>query len=252
MMTFRATFAALGLSAAMTMPVAAFEIGAMSDAERTDFQAEIRSYLLKNPEVLMEAIGVLEQRQAQAQASADGDLVTLHAEAIFDDGFSWVGGNPEGDMVVVEFLDYRCGYCRRAHDEVTELVSTDGNIKLIVKEFPILGEDSLASSRFAIATRIVAGDEAYKQVHDALITLRGSVNEASLRRVGEAAGVDVDAVLAEMESPEVKQELIANRALAEALGVNGTPTFVVGDEILRGYLPLDGMRQVVAEERAES
>lgn len=251
MINFRAIFAAIGVSAALAAPAAAFDISAMSDAERTEFRAEIRAYLMDNPEVLMEAIGVLESRQAQAQASADGDLVATHASAIFDDGYSWVGGNPDGDIVMVEFLDYRCSYCRRAHDEVAELVESDGNIKLIVKEFPILGEDSLASSRFAIATRMVAGDAAYKSVHDALMSLRGGVSEASLRRIGKAADIDVDEVMALMDSPEIREELLANRALAESLGVNGTPTFVLGNEILRGYLPLDGMRKVVDQERAE-
>lgn len=251
MINFRAIFAAIGVSAALAAPAAAFDISAMSDAERTEFRAEIRAYLMDNPEVLMEAIGVLEGRQAQAQASADGDLVATHAAAIFDDGYSWVGGNPDGDIVMVEFLDYRCSYCRRAHDEVAELVESDGNIKLIVKEFPILGEESLASSRFAIATRMVAGEDAYKSVHDALMSLRGGVSEASLRRIGKAADIDVDEVMALMDSPEIREELLANRALAESLGVNGTPTFVLGNEILRGYLPLDGMRKVVDQERAE-
>lgn len=248
----RATLAALGLCAALTGPAAAFDIGSMSDGERDVFRSEIRAYLLDNPEVLMEAIGVLEQKQAQAQASADDDLVAAHAAALFDDGFSWVGGNPDGDVVMVEFLDYRCGYCRKAHEEVEKLVSSDGDIKLIVKEFPILGDDSVMSSRFAIATRMVAGAEAYKQVHDALITLRGGVTEATLRRVGKDAGVDVDAVMARMEDPEIQQELLANRTLAEALRVNGTPTFVVGNEILRGYLPLDAMQGVVEQVRGES
>lgn len=182
MIDFRAPLAALGLCAALAAPAAAFDITAMSEAERSEFRAEIRAYLMDNPEVLMEAIGVLESRQAEAQAAADGDLVAAHAAAIFDDGFSWSGGNPEGDLVMVEFLDYRCGYCRKAHDEVAALIESDGNIKLIVKEFPILGDDSLMSSRFAIATRMVAGEDAYKQVHDALISLRGGVSEASLRR----------------------------------------------------------------------
>ncbi|MEM8553904.1 MAG: DsbA family protein [Pseudomonadota bacterium] len=233
------------------LPAQAFDVGSMTDSERADFQAEIRQYLLENPEVIMEAIGVLEQRQAEAQARADQDLVASQSEALFNDGFSWVGGNPDGDITMVEFIDYRCGYCRRAHGEVAELVASDGNIRLIVKEFPILGEDSLTSARFAVAVRMLGGADAYKSVHDELIQLRGSPSPEVLTRLGEAAGVDMEEVFPLMASAEVQAELQVTRALAQTLGVNGTPTFVVGNEILRGYLPLDAMREVVAQERAE-
>lgn len=247
------TIAALGLGLALAAasPASAFDLSDMSAAEREAFGAEVRSYLMENPEVLMEAIGVLEQRQAAAQASSDSDLIAGLSDEIFDDGRSWVGGNPDGDVVLVEFLDYRCGYCRRAYDEVTQLIETDGDIRLVVKEFPILGPDSLASSRFAIATRNVAGDDAYAAVHHALITMRGEVNDRSLARIAEDAGLDPEPILAAMNDDAVNEELQANRALAEQLAINGTPTFVLGREMLRGYVPLEHMIDLVDAVRAE-
>lgn len=242
--------ASLGFALAAA-PAAAFDIDGMSDAERDSFRAEIRSYLMDNPEVLMEAIGVLEQRQANAQATADADLIAELSDEIYDDGVSWVGGNPEGDVVLVEFMDYRCSYCRRAYEEVNQLLETDGNIRFVVKEFPILGPDSLASSRFAIATRNVAGDEAYEAVHDALIAMRGAVNDQSLARIAEEAGLDPEPILAAMNDDAVNEELRANRALAEQLSINGTPTFVLADEMLRGYVPLEQMMQMIDSVRAE-
>ncbi|WP_283644158.1 DsbA family protein, partial [Marinovum algicola] len=179
------------------------------------------------------------------------DLIAANRSDIFDDGFSHVGGNPEGDVTLVEFIDYRCGYCRKAHEEVKELIESDGNIRFIVKEFPILGPDSLESSKFAIAVLEVAGDAAYESAHDALIKLGGTVNETALRRLAETLGLDAEAVLAEMESDRVAQRIAETRALAQRLQINGTPTFVLEDSLLRGYLPLDAMRQVVAQERAE-
>ena len=152
--TLTALMAFLMLSA----PALAFDMEAMSDSERTAFRAEIRAYLLDNPEVIMEAVAALEEAQNQAQAQSDIALVQANAADIFDDGYSWVGGNPDGDITLVEFLDYRCGYCRRAHGEVAQLLESDGNIRLIVKELPILGEQSLLASRFAIAAKQVAGD----------------------------------------------------------------------------------------------
>lgn len=227
------------------------DFSAMSDAEREAFRAEVRAYLLENPEVIFEAARVYEDKQAEAQAQADDSLVQVNAEAIFDDGFSWVGGNPEGDITVVEFMDYRCGYCRKAFEEVNELVESDGNIRFVVKEFPILGPDSVASSRFAIATRHVAGDEAYHQVHDALMSFKGTPDEVSLARLGESLGLDAQPILAAMDSDRVNDELNAVHQLAQRLQINGTPTFIMGEQMVRGYVPLAGMRQIVEDARAE-
>lgn len=227
----------------------ATEIGSMTDAERAAFRAEIRDYLLENPEVLFEALEVYEQRQQLAQANADVSLIADNAAEIFDDPNSWVGGAPNGDITIVEFLDYRCGYCRRAFPEVAELVETDGNIRIIIKEFPILGEQSTLASRFAIAVRNTAGFDKYKEAHDLLMTLRGDVNEASLATLAEKLDLDLQQIQVAMRGPEVDQELNANRALAQKLGINGTPSFVVQNEMLRGFAPLDGMRAIVARQR---
>ena len=242
--------APLGLAATLAAtPLAAFDINAMSDADRAAFGEAVRAYLLENPQVIMEAVQVLEERQAEAQTRADFDLVEQYADAIFDDGFSWVGGNPEGDIVMVEFLDYRCGYCRKAHPEVTDLIESDGNIKLIIKEFPILGEASLISSRFAIAAKMVAGDEAYGQVHDAMMEFNGDPSDIALRRIAEGLGLDADAILEKMDSEDVTAEIATTRALAQALNINGTPTFVLHDELLRGFVPADQMAVIVADKR---
>lgn len=236
---------ALGLSAALALPAAA----QMTEDERAAFRAEVRAYLLENPEVLMEAIAVLEDRQAAAEAASDKSLVATHAKAIFDDGHSWVGGNPDGDVVMVEFIDYRCGYCRKAWAETEELVQADGNIRRIIKEFPILGPGSELSSRFAISVQQLSGPEAYKRAHDALISLRAEATEESLTRLAGDLGLDAAAIMARMPTPDVTAVLQANHALAEQLGISGTPTFVVGDTMVRGYVPLDGMQGIVAEAR---
>ncbi len=153
----KTTLAATALITALSTPAFAFDITAMTEDERAMFRAEVRSYLLDNPEVIMEAVAALEAKQAAAQADAEKNMVAANAKMLFDDGYSWVGGNPDGDITVIEFSDYRCGYCRKAMKEVEELVESDGNIRFILKEFPILGEASLVSSRFAIAALTVAG-----------------------------------------------------------------------------------------------
>jgi protein-disulfide isomerase len=237
---------ATGLAAA---PLAALDLSSMSEAERSAFRDEIRSYLLDNPEIILEAIQVLEDRQAAAQAEADRATLAANLAEVQDDGYSWVGGNPEGDITLVEFIDYRCGFCRRAAPEVDALLENDGNIRLVIKEFPILGEDSLASSRFAVATKQVAGNEAYKQVHDALLALSGAVNETALRRLSDGLGLQTDAIIAQMDSDEVTAEIAQTRDLAQRLGISGTPTFVLEDEMLRGFVPADELAVIVADKR---
>lgn len=232
-------------------PSLATDLSNLSDDEREAFRAEVRAYLLENPEVLMEAISVLEQRQASQQADADATLVQTNASEIFDDGYSWEGGNPEGDVTLVEFMDYRCSYCRKAYEEVEELISSDGNIRFIVKEFPILGEASELSARFAIATKLVEGDDAYKTVHDELITFRGNVTPQSLGELAKRQELDGDAILDRMMSDEVSDIISKNRSLAQRLQISGTPTFVMNQKLLRGYLPLDGMRQMVKQTRVK-
>ncbi|KIN66402.1 Outer membrane protein [Sulfitobacter noctilucicola] len=242
-------FIAPVLAGALALPAAAMDLKALTDEERALFRAEVRAYLMDNPEVIMQAVELLQNREAEAQEIADLTLVSDNAGDIFDDGFSYVGGNPDGDITLVEFLDYRCGYCKRAHDEVAKLLETDGNIRLIVKEFPILGEQSVIASRFAVATKQVAGDESYKAVNDALMAFNGDVTLPALRRLASTFGLDADAIEARMDSDEVTAEIAATRALAQKLSITGTPTFVMHDEMLRGYLPYDQMKAIVDEKR---
>jgi protein-disulfide isomerase len=227
-------------------PVAATDIGDMTEAERQTFREEVRQYLLDSPEVLMEAIAVLEQRQAAEEAAAQEVAVAENEAAIFNSAFDHVGGNLDGDVVIVEFVDYRCGYCRRAHPEVNELVNTDGNIRFITKEFPILGEQSVLASRFAIATRLALGGEAYEQVSDALMAMRSDVTELALARLASDLGLDSEAIFAELDNPIVQSTIDSNRALGQRMGITGTPSFVFGDQLVQGYVPLANMQDIVA------
>jgi len=244
-----AMIAACALS--LTAPAArALDLDNMSPAEQEAFGAAVRSYLLENPEVILEAVDVLEQQQAQADAARDDALVAANLQELQDDGYSWVGGNPEGDVTLVEFMDYRCGYCRKAAPEIEALLAADDNIRFVIKEFPILGEASVLSSRFAIATRLVAGDDAYKDIHDTLIAFQGEPNEVAMRRMAEGLSLDADAIFAKMDAPEVTEQLQRTRRLAQTLSISGTPTFVLEQDMLRGYLPADQIQIMIEEIRA--
>lgn len=235
------------LTAGLALPAQA----EMTPEERAAFREEVRAYLLENPEVLIEAMDILQSREDQAAANRDLQMLADNAAVIFESPDDWVGGNPEGDVVLVEFMDYRCGYCRKAYSEVEELVKSDGNIRFVVKEFPILGEASLLSSQFAIAVRQLHGDEAYKAAHDALIELRGEPTVEALGRLAGDLGLEAQPILDRMTAPEVMAVIQANHELADKMEISGTPTFVLKSMMLRGYVPLQAMRQIVEEVRAE-
>jgi len=237
--------AALALGVMLALPASALDLDNMSDSERQSFEAAVRAYLLEHPEVIFEAVDVYEQRQKTVTAKQDADMIAANAQAIFADGVSWVGGNPEGDITVVEFLDYRCGYCKKAYDEVNQLIESDGNIRFVVKELPILGEESILGARFAIAVRNSAGPEAYAAVHDELMTMRGTLTEATLDRIAARHDLDMEVVAAAMVAQATDDEIQDNYLLAQKLGINGTPGFVFETEMQRGYAPLDTMRAVV-------
>ncbi len=241
---------ALPLAALFAVPAVQAEgLTAMTDAERSAFREEVRAYLLENPEVIVDAMNELQAREDSAAAARDLQMLADNRERIYTSANDWAGGNLQGDVTVVEFMDYRCGYCKKAFAEVEELVKTDGNIRFVLKEFPILGEQSVLTSKFAIAIRMLHGDDAYKAVHDALYVMRGDATEETLSRIATELGHDPAPILAKMKDPAVQAVIDENYALANLLELNGTPTFVVGESMVRGYVPLDGMRQIVAGER---
>lgn len=243
------TIAALALACAVALPVQALDLQNMTPEERAIFREEVRAYLMDQPQVIMDAVNQLEARQEQQAAQSDLSLVSDNADALFNDGYSYVGGNPDGDITLVEFSDYRCGYCRKAHTEVAKMLLTDGNIRLIIKEFPILGDQSVLASRFAMAVKQVAGDEAYKAINDALMSLSGEINMTTLARLGKIFGLKMELVENAMNGPEIAEQLAKTKTLAKKMRVTGTPTFVLQDEILRGYLPYDQMMMIVKGKR---
>lgn len=243
---FAALTLALALAFGLAAPAAATDLDNLSAAERDAFRAEVRAYLLENPQVLMEAIAVLEQQQAEAELNRDSVAVAANADALFGSAFDVVVGNPAGDITIVEFMDYRCSFCRRAHPEVMDLINFDGNIRLIIKEFPILGEQSVLASRFAVATRLALGDEAYFAVHDALMNMRGDMSIPAFEALATSLDLDGAAIIAAMNDPLVQTTIDYNYALGQELAITGTPSFVFGDQMVRGYVPLEGMQQIVA------
>ncbi len=208
------------------------------------FGAQVRSYLLENPEVIFEAVAVYEQRSAAEQAGMEQAMLAANAEALFDDGHSWVGGNLDGDITLVKFNDYRCGFCQRAHHEVATLLQDDGGIRLIVKEFPILGPESELAARFALAVLNLAGAEAYAQANDTMMRHEGAVTPDYLEVLAVGLELDFEVVLVEMEGEAVSTAIAENHDLAQRLQITGTPTFVMETEMIRGFVEADALAQL--------
>lgn len=242
----------LALTALMALPLAApttaHSQAALTPEQRTALRAEIRAYLLENPEVIFEAIQILEARRDNDARERDKHVVAQISDELFNDPHSFVGGNPDGDVTVVEFTDYRCPYCKRAHPILKQLVESDPNVRLVIKEFPILGPESVAVGKVAIAAFDIAPDK-YEALNDALMSYPGQVTELVTYRIAKEVGIDIAALKERAKSPEVDQYMKETYEVAQSLNLQGTPSFVIGDEVVRGFVELDVMQQSVADAR---
>lgn len=222
----------------------------MTDAEREVFRAEVRAYLLDNPDVILEAIQVLEERQVASEAQGDLDLVINNYEALVNDGYSFVGGNPNGTITIVEFSDYRCTFCKRAHDEIVTLLAANDDLRLVLKEFPILGPDSTLAARAALSI-LVNQPDSFVEFNDLLMQHSGPVNEKTLSRLASDADADPALMLMHMDDDVISGMISNTLQLGQKMQITGTPTFIIGPEMLRGYMPADGMQDYVDRARAK-
>jgi protein-disulfide isomerase len=235
------------LAAAIATAPAAFAQGApFNDQQKQAIGEVVREYLLKNPEVLQEVMAELEKRQAESQRVAQTAAVKENQSALLNAPHSIVAGNPQGDVTMVEFFDYNCGYCKRALSDVRSLVKSDPKLKLVIKDFPVLGPDSVEASRVALAVKNQIQGEKLFDYHVRLLESRGRVNGERALAVAKEMGLDLARVQKDMEGADVKAALQQNVSLGDKLGLSGTPAFIVGSEIIPGAVGLEPLRQVVA------
>lgn len=246
----RKLFAALCLMLASAAATAQ-SFDNLSDTDRKLLHAEIRQYLLENPEILLEVIDLLEERQANQQAADDVALIDANRDQLENDGYSFIAGNPEGALTIIEFSDYQCGYCKRAHPDVKALLEQRDDVRLVLKEFPILGPASETAALAALAVLESEGPEVYEGFNDAMMTHSGRLSDEIIDLIATNQGIDVARMREAMASDEIKGRVAANLELAQAIRASGTPTFVIGDRILRGYLPLEDMLTIVDGELAK-
>ena len=220
-----------------------------SPAEKRAIEDVVRDFILQNPEVIVEAVrGMQEREKADARERAQKTLETAKDQLLHDPD-SPVGGNPQGDVTVVEFFDYRCGYCKKVHPDLVEILKTDKKVRMVYKEFPILGPESVLASKVAIAAWL-ADKGRYQAFHDATMASSGALSETRLMKIAAGVGFDAAALKKATGDPRIERFIDKNYALAEALDIKGTPAFVVGDQIVRGAIDAEAMKLLIAKARA--
>ncbi len=222
-----------------------------SAAQRQEIEGIVKDYLVRHPELLQQVIDELNKRQQEAEAAQHRAALRDNNKTLLFSPHQVVLGNPHGNVTLVEFFDYNCPYCRRALPDMLKLLKTDPNLRFVLKEFPVLGKGSDDAARVAIAARMQdTSGKKYLEFHQKLLGARGPADEARALEVAKQVGFDVGRIEKDINSAEVKRTLAEDFKLADALGVSGTPTFVVGDEVIVGAVGFDALQgKIAAAER---
>jgi protein-disulfide isomerase len=249
MPSFRLLVSALFALAFVGAPVAA-PAQSFTDTQRSDIEAIVKNYLIGHPEVLEEAMNELSKRQAADEAAKHEASVAKNAEEIFNSPRGVVLGNKDGDVTFVEFFDYNCGYCKRAMADMLDLLKNDPKLKVVLKEFPVLSEGSVEAAKVAVAVRMQdPTGKKYLDFHQKLLGGRGPADKARALAAAKDAGLDVARIEKDLANPEVKSTIEENFKLAEDMGLNGTPSYVIGKQIVVGAVGLDGLKEKIGMAR---
>lgn len=206
----------------------------------------VRNYLVENPEIMLEVFAKLEERREAADKAAAMAAIAENKSSLFEDAYSFVAGNPNGDITIVEFFDYKCPYCKRAVDDILDAAEEDGNVRIIYKEFPILSDESKLAAKAAMAA---ISQNKYMELHRALMATQGALPEERILRIAEEAGLDIDRLKQDMADPALDDAIERTHALARQIGIEGTPAFVIGNQLVPGAVSKDRLLEVVEEER---
>jgi protein-disulfide isomerase len=249
MPSFRPIASALFALALIGAPVAA-SAQSFTDTQRSDIEAIVKKYLISHPEVLEEAMNELSKRQAADEAAKHEASVAKNADEIFNSPRGVVLGNKDGDVTFVEFFDYNCGYCKRAMADMLDLLKNDPKLKVVLKEFPVLSEGSVEAAKVAVAVRMQdPTGKKYLDFHQKLLGGRGPADKARAMAAAKDAGLDMARIEKDLASPEVKSTIEENFKLAEDMGLNGTPSYVIGKQIVVGAVGLDGLKEKIGMAR---
>jgi protein-disulfide isomerase len=216
-------------------------------AQKDAIEQVVRDTIRAHPEIVVEALDAFQARQEADQRSAQTGALTSRANEIFRSPSSPVIGNPQGDVTLVEFFDYQCGYCKRAQPDLERLLKEDTGLRVVMKEFPILGPASVTAAQASLAAQ---KQGKYLEFHMTLMAVKGQLSDDLIYDAASQVGLDLDKLKQDMNDPSVAAELRANMDLAQALGVQGTPAFVINDQIIPGAVGFDALKRQVDADRA--
>ena len=245
MPSFRLLVPAL-LALALGVAPQAAPAQSFSDVQRGDIEKIVREYIISHPEVLEEAMNELSKRQAAAESEKHQVTIAKNADTIFNSPRGVTIGNKDGDVTFVEFFDYNCGYCKRAMADMIDLMKADPKLKVVLKEFPVLSQGSVEAAQVAVAVRMQdPSGKKYLDFHQKLLGGRGPADKARALQAGKEAGLDTAKIEKDLSSPEVKATIEENFKLAEEMGLNGTPSYVIGKQIVVGAVGLEGLKEKI-------
>ncbi len=247
---FRPLAALLGLAIALPVFHDAYA-QSFSPDQRGEIERIIREYLVRNPEVIQEVLIEMEKRQLAAEVERGREAILKNSAAIFNSTRQVNLGNPEGDVTLVEFFDYNCGFCRKALADKIELMKIDPKLRIVLKEFPVLGEGSTAAAQIAVSVRQQdkTGGKRYFEFHQKLFATRGQIDKARALAVVREIGLDAGRAERDMQGAEARETIEEGRKLAEALGINGTPSYVVGNDVIIGAVGVQKLRAAINNAR---
>jgi protein-disulfide isomerase len=217
--------------------------------DRSEVETIVRSYLLENPEILIEMQQALETKQREEQKVANLEVIEDAKDDIFNAAYDGYVGNPDGKTTIVEFYDYNCGYCKRAQEDMLALTANDADLRFVLKEFPILGPDSTKAHVVSMAFRSLM-PEKYGDFHNQLLGAQGRATEAAAIKIAVSLGADEAKLREEMKNPAISAAFEKTYELANRLAITGTPSYVVGNEVVFGALGQEVLAQKIAEARA--
>ncbi len=246
MKTLRTAF--LAATAVMIAGLSPAVAGEFSDAQKKEIGQIVRQYLLQHPDILIEMSRKLERQQNDAKAARAEAAMKAHGKALFSGKGDLVIGNPDGKVKMVEFFDYNCGFCKRSLPDVIRLKDTNPDLKIIIKEFPILGPGSLEAARYALAAR-KQGMDKYWKFHAAMLKHKGRIDGKVALAFAKKTGLDVERLKKDAQGKDIAEILGRNMSIAEALDINGTPAFIIGDEIVPGALGYKRLNAIIAKVR---
>ena len=235
--------ATMFLTASAALPQGAFALDAKDKKELGEF---IREYLVANPEILLEAQQSLKKKQQEEQLRQAEAAIAGNKEAIFQSVHDVTLGNPKGDVTIVEFYDYNCGYCKRAMQDMLDLMKSDPKVRVVLKEFPVLGQGSIEAAQVAIAVRMQdASGKKYLDFHQKLLNSRGQIDKAKALAAAKETGLDMARLEKDMAGAEIKATLEENFRIAEDMGLNGTPSYVIGKQIVIGAVGAESLKEKI-------